>query len=800
LLDSLLQEIVNVMMSDENGENRGEAEIRKQTINNQNNITFSFSGASAQGTGDTLAKPASYDQHDQLSPVKCDHDKLSPVKYELAKLSAVNCELCGAMEANEDELRTHMLLVHVEGSPACPFCDLANLEPASLQAHVNSEHMQFLTPELEHGTAYLDSDTAQFGSLWELEKSALEGLTQDGLENSPCDNEEDISKMTNRYSASIKGNPFSDGEDSDTEMHTTLRESLKSGSCGESNSVADLESNSGLDLESNSGLDLESNSGLDMESVQSGSGSSSGMDIDSTRSGSGVDMSQDCSPLQSNTNSALSSPVNPKRKQFKRDRSALSLPLRQSSSRTHGTTLSSPASPTVAQLTCPICPFTHSNPEVLQTHVNRIHLDECSPGNSRAQDKREPDFPCPICNKTFDQPAALETHVNRIHIHELSPAKPAPLCCPVCQETCWNQNQLHTHVESHFTAGQSSQLGNSQTTSTASDRLLAEQLHTTELAKLKNKEENEFDNLRAQYGMDNDGNFSEQADAALMKAVSKGQITVKDYYEKKADLAATIRTGMDDGSSRTINVTQNLLPLISKMTGVRTLLMSNHVDHFSSTYGDKGWGCGFRNMQMLLSSLQSINKFKTHLASLKNPLLDSSGTGGVPSIPRLQELLECTWKEGFDPAGCEQLGGKVVNTRKWIGATEIFCMLSYLGIECSIIDFHRPSGEGGTHPHLINWVWKYYSPGGSLPPLYLQHQGHSRTICGVEKSGKAMRLVILDPSHSYKTFTPSSLRMVLKPIATLRSQQYQVVSVTGLLSAAGREKARTKPIQSTRIP
>lgn len=44
-------------------------------------------------------------------------------------------------------------------------------------------------------------------------------------------------------------------------------------------------------------------------------------------------------------------------------------------------------------------------------------------------------------------------------------------------------------------------------------------------------------------------------------------------------------------------------------------------------------------------------------------LLDSSGSGGVPSIPKLQELLECAWREGFDPAGCEQLGGKVVNTR-----------------------------------------------------------------------------------------------------------------------------------------
>ena len=41
--------------------------------------------------------------------------------------------------------------------------------------------------------------------------------------------------------------------------------------------------------------------------------------------------------------------------------------------------------------------------------------------------------------------------------------------------------------------------------------------------------------------MDNDGNFREQADAALMKAVNKGQITVKDYYERKADLAATFR-------------------------------------------------------------------------------------------------------------------------------------------------------------------------------------------------------------------------------------------------------------------
>ncbi len=28
-----------------------------------------------------------------------------------------------------------------------------------------------------------------------------------------------------------------------------------------------------------------------------------------------------------------------------------------------------------------------------------------------------------MCSKSFDEPAALETHVNRVHIHELSPGK-----------------------------------------------------------------------------------------------------------------------------------------------------------------------------------------------------------------------------------------------------------------------------------------------------------------------------------------------------------------------------------------
>jgi len=59
----------------------------------------------------------------------------------------------------------------------------------------------------------------------------------------------------------------------------------------------------------------------------------------------------------------------------------------------------------------------------------------------------------------------------------------------------------------------------------------------------------------------------------------------------------------------------------------------------------------------------------------------------LPSIPRLQEMIEYAWSCGFDQRGREQLGGALSNTRKWIGATEAFVLLSSLGLHCKIIDF-----------------------------------------------------------------------------------------------------------------
>jgi hypothetical protein len=53
----------------------------------------------------------------------------------------------------------------------------------------------------------------------------------------------------------------------------------------------------------------------------------------------------------------------------------------------------------------------------------------------------------------------------------------------------------------------------------------------------------------------------------------------------------------------------------------------------------------------------------------------------IPSIPKIQQLIEAAWAKGFDQQGREQLGNKVTNTTKWIGATEIAASLYSLKVK-----------------------------------------------------------------------------------------------------------------------
>ncbi|KAJ8983641.1 hypothetical protein NQ317_019560 [Molorchus minor] len=422
------------------------------------------------------------------------------------------------------------------------------------------------------------------------------------------------------------------------------------------------------------------------------------------------------------------------------------------------------------KLQCPMCSYTSLSPNELEEHVNRSHFDLTSPsvGGTTADV-----FPCPLCVKTFNSAPDLELHVNIEHRDILSPASPPSHACPVCGisiDSDSNSEAAIRHVESHFPAGSP---------------------QPAEKAALREREQREFEMLRAQYGMDNQGNFREQSVTNMQRAVYAGEMSVADYYERTLDLKAAESCGIDDGSSITRSIVPRVRAISNSATNVVRTLLCTCVDHYASSYGDRGWGCGYRNTQMLFSSLLTHTGYNERLYKIWQG--QKPPRSSVPSISRIQGLIEQAWAQGFDIQGSEQLGCRLVNTRKWIGATEVVTLLAFLRIKCQLVDFHRPTGPNGSHPELFNWVLKYFegSVGGEFtPPLYLQHQGHSRTIMGIEihRDGSLV-LLVLDPSHSPQQMAQlgdtssvsAALRLLRKSEAAMKARQYQIVAIVGMI-------------------
>jgi hypothetical protein len=99
--------------------------------------------------------------------------------------------------------------------------------------------------------------------------------------------------------------------------------------------------------------------------------------------------------------------------------------------------------------------------------------------------------------------------------------------------------------------------------------------------------------------------------------------------------------------------------------------------------GDWAWGCGYRNMQMLFSTIIARQAYRQTL--LSHPLLIASSittpqTTGIPSITLWQQIIEDAWKAGFDPDGAAHFGARLVGKKQWIGTTEVYVALCRLGL------------------------------------------------------------------------------------------------------------------------
>lgn len=203
--------------------------------------------------------------------------------------------------------------------------------------------------------------------------------------------------------------------------------------------------------------------------------------------------------------------------------------------------------PTVpSPLTCLLCPYTTKDASILEEHINRSHFDPISPGISSSSgahgtttnhvDTLEA-FSCPICVRCFESCKDLEVHVNHEHTDILSPAKidsaasassttastitltedeAACNFCPVCGISFLNMKtqEMELHIDEHFAKSP---------TTVASSTAISPDL---EKEARKVQEQREFEMLRAQYGMDDQGNFREQSAVAMQRAVYAGNYLI----------------------------------------------------------------------------------------------------------------------------------------------------------------------------------------------------------------------------------------------------------------------------------
>ncbi|GAA5911388.1 hypothetical protein JCM5296_002967 [Sporobolomyces johnsonii] len=263
-------------------------------------------------------------------------------------------------------------------------------------------------------------------------------------------------------------------------------------------------------------------------------------------------------------------------------------------------------------------------------------------------------------------------------------------------------------------------------------------------------------------------------------------------YDEAGEQAGGVGWTGGVGGKGEVKGTAGLLPLI------RTALIRSHasshgrtqvaylasegVEHIATKFVDWGWGCGYKNAQMLFSALRHLPCYAELFADssaaacrISLPLGSTSSGAAqktlapIPTIREWQELIEKAWSAGHDPPGRTHFNGKLIGSRRWIGTTEVYTALTWMGVRATIVDFPKVDGGQGTHQALVRWIVDYFSTtttntnttapspattfSASAPknafslltsgspvhtstprkqPLYLQHAGHSRTVVGVE--------------------------------------------------------------------
>lgn len=325
---------------------------------------------------------------------------------------------------------------------------------------------------------------------------------------------------------------------------------------------------------------------------------------------------------------------------------------------------------------------------------------------------------------------------------------------------------------------------------------------------------------------------------------------------KLPDISIPAHTEQSDDNASTYFsstcATQGIIELVFKSMSLETNNSEFHLcspmTHISQI-GLEGstWSCGYRNIQMFCISLMQIPEYMNKLFN---------GAGEVPDIHGIQSWIEKAWNDGFDRMGRDQLGGSILGSLTWIGAGECAALLRYFGFRANVVNFTsggQSSSSSAVPFELWDWLERYFKNGygyghndinincsnssastatqshtieapssSYLPPLYFQHDGHSRTIVGYEKIPPARakktkigkvtssneekrNILIFDPSSNGKTIKHNLLQpgcnrwkqQLKRGLHTINRKDYQIVYVAeGIMTPEERQRSKVLSAES----
>ncbi|XP_050531094.1 zinc finger-containing ubiquitin peptidase 1-like [Daktulosphaira vitifoliae] len=249
------------------------------------------------------------------------------------------------------------------------------------------------------------------------------------------------------------------------------------------------------------------------------------------------------------------------------------------------------------------------------------------------------------------------------------------------------------------------------------------------------------------------------------------------------------------------NITELILShLINNIAEEKHVYLASSMDFYGSAREDIKYGCSYRCMQMLLSSIMLNVDFKTHLTSMWINLHKMSiSRTRMPNVSMLWRHLEECWNMGIDPNGKKETYDTSESKNKSpnkLGASidDVNSVFLGLGIKFEYKLFDRNTNRNN-YQEMLNWLYLHFININNLKyisPVYLSFKksnekkpGHATIAIGVEvdKNNTIIPLVLC-PNENYTKLQTKhgekALKYIRSPSFLRKRTLYRVGIIMGI--------------------